>query len=191
MLPSDLPPAVSDRDIIVPIAEATDRHVKAGIDYWQSLRAERPFPARSALTLRGMAAFLAHTVIVRVIGGGADYEYRFAGDAQNRVFRMPLKGIRVSQIEAVLPQLGATLRGVYDSARTTAAPFVVRGRLLLDTFDSGPSYHETAFLPLGESDDAVDHLLLVGVNLPKPFWDIPEQKIGVLKKQLTVQAGVP
>ena len=178
-------------DVPIAVEQATDPHVKIGVDYWRSLCGGRRFPARADLTLRGMAAFLAYTVIVNVIEGGADYEYRFAGDAQNRTFKIPLKGIRISQIEAALPQLGATLRGVYDRARSPAAPFVMRGRLPSESFDSDPRYHETAFLPLGESDAAVDHLLLVGVNVPKPFWDIPDHRIGVIATQLAVQPIVP
>jgi hypothetical protein len=187
MLPDNIP--VSPTEAIVSIAQATDQHVKAGVDYWRSLCADRPFPARADLALRGMAAFLPYTVIVGVIDGGADYEYRFVGDAQTRAFKMPFKGVRVGQIEAAVPQLGAMLRAAYDSARSTAIPFIVRGSMPFEAPDSEPRYHETAFLPLGES--AVDHLLIIGVQVPKPFWDIPEHKYGVLVEQLKSPAATP
>jgi hypothetical protein len=56
--------------------------VKSAVSYWQSVKAQRRFPARADLTLRGMASFLSYTLIVAVIENGADYEYRFVGDAE-------------------------------------------------------------------------------------------------------------
>jgi hypothetical protein len=41
-------------------------------------------------------------------------------------------------------------------------------------------FHETAFLPLGANDLAVDHLLIVGVQVPTPFWDIPPEKLNAI-----------
>jgi len=148
--------------------------VKMGVKYWQSLCRERLFPARDKLTLRGMAPFLPFAVIVAVLEDGADYEYRYVGDVQRQAFRTNFKGMRVTQIEAAAPELGALLRAAYDQVRSTGAALLVQGRVDHEAEDSLFRYHETAFLPLGISDAAVDHLLIVGVQVPTPFWELPE-----------------
>ncbi len=141
---------------------------------------ERRFPARGDLTLRGMAPFLPHAVIIGVIDGGADYEYRYVGDAEREAFKSYFKGIRLTQIEAHAPEFGLILRSAYEQVRSTGRPFIVRGRSDLDPENSQLSYRETAFLPLGASDAAVDHLLIVGVQVPEPFWELPTDKLNTL-----------
>ncbi|MEJ0043268.1 MAG: hypothetical protein WDM81_14080 [Rhizomicrobium sp.] len=42
-------------------------------------------------------------------------------------------------------------------------------------------------MPLGVSDAAVDHILVVGVQVPAPFWKLPDDK----RRELAAQMGVP
>jgi hypothetical protein len=142
--------------------------VKSAVSYWQSIRAQRRFPARADLTLRGMASFLPYALIVAVIENGADYEYRFVGDVERQAFKRDFKGMRVSQIEKIAPKFGEIIRATYDKVSSTGLPFAVRG--LADHFKTNVHipYHETAFLPLGSMDGLVDHLLAVGVNIKRP-----------------------
>src|SRR6202789_2419961 len=102
---------------LFPVDDAKSSYVKAGVEYWRSLCAERRFPARVDLTLRGMATFLPHTVILTVIDDGADYEFRYVGDAQRQAFGTHFKGLRITQIEAAAPKLGAVLRLAYEQVR--------------------------------------------------------------------------
>jgi len=177
----------TDGAIFAPVESARSPFVKAGVVHWTALKAARRFPARAELTLRGMAPFLPYSVIVEVIDGGADFEYRYVGDAQRQAFKTYFKGLRVGQIEAVAPELGGLLRGVYEQVRASGVPFLVRGRLGEDTDDARFRYHETAFLPLGANDTAVDHLLVVGVQVPEPFWQFTDEKL----KDLTLRTGLP
>jgi hypothetical protein len=169
--------------MIVALEEAVNPYVKMGIQYWRSLCGDRRFPARSDLTLRGMAAILPYVVILGVIGDGADFEFRYVGEAQRQAFKTSFKGVRISQIEAVLPPLGAVLRSVYERARSLGTPFIVRGRIDHEPANSKLLYHETVFLPLG-AGAAVDHVLVVGVQIPEPFWDIPAVELISLAAQL-------
>jgi len=146
----------------------------------KGLRGRRRFPARADMTLRGLAPILPYAVIVSVIDGGADFEFRYVGEAQREAFKTSFKGLRVSQIESVLPELGEMLRDVYEQARATGTPFIVRGRVDHEPANSKFLYHETVFLPLGASDAAVDHLLVVGVQIPTPFWDLKADDLIVL-----------
>jgi hypothetical protein len=167
------------------VEKARNPLVKMGVAYWKSLCGQRRFPAHDALTLRGLAAFLQCAVIIDVLGNGADYEYRYVGEAQRQAFGTYFKGMRVTQVEAAAPKLGAILRSAYEQVRSSGAPFLVQGRVDHKPADPQLRYHETAFLPLGASDAAVDHLLIVGVQVPTPFWELPREKLKVLAKQIT------
>jgi hypothetical protein len=162
--------------------------VQEGVAYWRSLRGQRRFPARADLTLRGMAPILPHSVIVEVIDRGADYEYRYVGDIQRQAFKTYFKGIRVTQIEAAAPRLGGVLRAAYESVRSTREPFIARGQIDHDLPSGIFLFHETAFLPLGANDETVDHLLIVGVQVPEPFWDIPSDKLKTLRDAIRTPA---
>jgi hypothetical protein len=124
-----------------------------------------------------MAAILPYVVILDVLENGADYEVRYVGDIQRQAFGIYFKGMRLTQIEASVPEFGSILRAVYEKARLHGEPFIMRGQVHDELSDTKFLYHETAFLPLGASDSAVDHLLVVGVQVPKPFWDIPAGKL--------------
>jgi hypothetical protein len=127
-----------------------------------------------------MAPFLRYSVIIGVINDGRDYEFRYVGDAQREAFGTYFKGMRVSQVEAGAPDLGAVLRRAYDLVRSAGQAFVMRGKVDHEPPGSKFLYHETAFLPLGASEIAVDHLLIVGVQIPEPFWRIPAEKLAAL-----------
>lgn len=169
---------LADGVTMASIGDARSPFVKKGVDYWQALRGQRRFPARGDLALRGMAPFLPHVVIIGVIDGGADYEYRYVGEAERQAFKTYFKGIRLTQIEAHAPEFGRILRSAYEQVRSVGLPFIVRGRSDLENSQS--SYHESAFLPLGTNEEAVDHLLIVGVQVPEPFWELPADKLQTL-----------
>jgi len=130
-----------------------------------------------------MARFLPHVIIIRVDDEGADYEYRYVGEAQRQAYGIPIKGIRLSQIEAAAPQLGVLLRCVYERVRSTAKTLVVRGRALGGSVDEKPRFQETAWMPLGESDGCVDHLLMIGVQVPRPYWETSADTLELLADQ--------
>jgi hypothetical protein len=184
------PPTVHpsrDGATVASIEDAHSPFVKAGVEYWAAVKVARRFPARTELTLRGMAPFLPYSVIIGVIDDGADFEYRYVGDRQRQAFKTYFKGVRVSQIEAIAPELGGLLRSVYEPVRANGVPFLVRGRLDQEGDDARFRFHETAFLPLGAGDAAVDHLLVIGVQVPQPFWQFSDQAL----EDLTHRIGVP
>jgi len=175
----------ADGVTVTAVENARNPLVKTGVDYWLSLCGQRRFPARDNLALRGMSSFLPCIVIAGVVDNGADYEYRYVGEAQRQAFGVYFKGMRLTQIETAAPELGAILRSTYEQVRSTGAPLLVRGRVDHEPARSQFRYHETAFLPLGASDAAVDHLLIVGVQVPTPFWELPNEKLTILANQFT------
>lgn len=153
---------------IFSIDEVEHPIVKSAVSYWQSVRGQRQFPARADLTLRGMAGFLPYTLIIAVIDNGADYEYRLVGDVERQAFKRNFKGMRVSQVEKIVPKFGEIIRATDDKVSSTRLPFAVRG--LADHVETNEylPHHETAFLPLGVTDGLVDHILVIGVKIERP-----------------------
>ena len=155
-----IPPTYSIDEVEHPI-------VRSAASYWQSVRAQRRFPARADLTLRGMASWLPYTLIVAVIENGADYEFRFVGDAERQAFKRDFKGMRISQVEKIAPAFGETIRATYNKVSSIGLPFAARGLVDHVTTDDYVPSHETVFLPLGTTDSLVDHLLIVGVTIER------------------------
>ena len=178
--------ATSGEPSIFSITDAINPNVARAIDYWNGLRGERRFPARDELTLRGMAAILPYCVILSVVDAGADYEYRFVGEEQRQAFGVHFKGMRLTQIEAAAPQLGWLLRSAYENVRARGEPFIIRGPVVPGSQDKNCLYHESVFLPLGAGAAVVEHLLIVGVQVPRPFWDIPSDDLKVLAEKALV-----
>ncbi len=168
--------------MIISLDEARCPPVMLAIAYWRSIRYERSFPARSALTLRGLAPVLPYSLIVAVIDGGADYEYRYVGEAERQAFQSYFRGVRLSQIEARAPAFGSVLRVVYDMTRIDAAPFIIRGKVDHEVAGTETTFHETAFLPLGEKSSVVDHLLIVGVQVPEAYYQLLADQLRTLAK---------
>jgi hypothetical protein len=156
-------PESSSIEIVSP--ETLDSEpVRAGVAYWNGLRGERPFAARHELVPAGMAKFLRNIALVRVLDGGADYEYRVVGDAHVQAQGFNFRHKRLKEIEAM--RVDFTTRATYEHVRITASPFAVRGWVGRYEPNSRFSYHETAFLPLG-ANGIVDHLLIVSTYVPR------------------------
>jgi hypothetical protein len=143
--------------------------LRLAADYWLSRRNGRRFPARNDLHPRDMAKILRDTVLVRIIDGGADYEYRIVGDAQAQAYTVPLQGRRISDISVTAPWFGQIAASTYDYVRRSGEPLAMRGRVGREFPEAKFVYNESVFLPLGPSDDAVDHLLIVSTNVFNAF----------------------
>src|SRR5258708_39864838 len=65
---------------VIGLKEAECPAVRDGIAHWRRMRGSRRFPARSDLSPRDISGTLRHTVLLRVLDRGADYEYRIVRD---------------------------------------------------------------------------------------------------------------
>lgn len=140
--------------------------VALAVRHWGELKGKRRFPARDDISPRDMAPFLRNIVMIRIIDGGKDYEYRIVGDAHVQAQGINFAGHTLSAIEAINSDYGTNTRTAYDYVRATAEPIAMRGWVGRDRPQSAYSYYETAFLPLGQND-IVDHLLVVTNYRPR------------------------
>ena len=143
--------------------------LKLAADYWRSLRGGRRFPAREDLRPRDMTGFLRDMALVKVIDGGADYEFRIVGDAQAQAYSIPLQGRRISEISVTAPWFTQIATITYDYVRRSGEPLALRGGIGREFPEAKFVYNENVFLPLGASNDAVDHLLIVSTNVFNAF----------------------
>ncbi|MBV8977310.1 MAG: PAS domain-containing protein [Alphaproteobacteria bacterium] len=130
---------------------------------WNACRGERRFPPRAAITPRGLGRTLRHVSLLRVLDGGADYEYRVVGDVQVQAYGENFRNMRLSALAKRHPKFAEGMRIFFDGVRMGRDPFGYRGWIGRDMPHTRFSYHEIAYFPLGETDDAVDHVLLAGV----------------------------
>lgn len=146
-------------DAFFPVGEAESRTIKRAVAYWDDLRAGRRFPARSQVTLRGLGRLAKNAALVRVIDGGADYEFRFVGHEPTAAIGINLQGRRMSepQVESVMS--ANFRRRLYDHVVRTAMPWLFKSRMVNHIGLRLPVCSETAFLPLGAEEHTVDHLL--------------------------------
>ena len=166
---SGLPPS-DECPIAFPLLEELDHPILLrGIAYWRGLCAGRKYPVRSDVTLRGLVSLLHNTLLLRVIDGGRDYEYRFEGDAHVQAHGIGIQGKLWSEISANASSLRQLNKVVYDRVVADAAPVAVLGWLESDSQHWEFLYRQSVYLPLGPPDGTVEHILGFSVYLPRPI----------------------
>ena len=151
----------------IALAEIDSTILLQGIAYWRGLCRERKFPARADVTPRGLAGLLRYTTLLRVIDGGKDYEYRIVGDAYVMAHGTSFQGKRWSDTDKLSPGYHAAIKSTYDRVVRKGEPVAMRGWIERGGKNSGLVYSEYLFLPLGESDQTVDHILVFAVYVPR------------------------
>jgi len=132
--------------------------LRAAAAYWSKLRGDRRFPARSDLNPRDMRSFLPYISLLAVIDGGADFEHKIVGDIVVRAFSVPIQNRRFSAIAEDAPELIALSFELFRKVVDTRAPLAYLQRSGNDIYHIAYSEAEMVLLPLGQSDDAVDHV---------------------------------
>jgi hypothetical protein len=154
---------------VVKLGDLESSIVKQGANYWHALRGTRRYPARKELRPRDFASILRNTLLVRVIDAGADFEFRIVGDAQAQTYALPFAGKCLSEFAPSDTAYCYVLKGFFGHVTEHGEPVAVRGNMGSISSNVQFSYCESIFLPLGESDDAVDHLLGFSAYIPRDF----------------------
>ena len=161
-----LQPAPSRGDIL-PVEQLAGEAVRAGVAAWRILKRRRRYPARADLTPFHLAPILRDIMIVEVLEGGGDYEYRFVGENLIRGHEADFTGKRLSALVESWPRFGLGQRMLYEMVRAGGEPLGYRGWIGEDMPGAAFVYHENAVLPLGPDDARVDHLLIVSLLVPR------------------------
>jgi hypothetical protein len=142
--------------------------VRAGVGYWKRLCGQRKFPSRNEVTPRDILGLLRNTILLRVIDGGNDYEYRIVGDAHVIAHGFSAQGMKLSELGSFASGYGEVLKSLYDYPVRNCAPLALRGWISKGEDDSEFIYAESVFLPLGPDEATVDHVLNFSVYVPHP-----------------------
>jgi hypothetical protein len=145
--------------------------LQQGIAYWRSLCAGRNFPARGDVTPRGLSSLLRNTTLLRVVDGGADYDYRIVGDAYVMAHGMSFQGKLWSETDKLSPGYHAMIKSIYDRVVRKKEPVALRGWIERSRQQCEPIYSEYVFLPLGTDGATVDHILVFAVYAPREKLD--------------------
>ena len=140
---------------------------RAAYAYWRMLKGGRAMPARAELSPRDMRGILRNVVLLRVLGGGTDYEYRIVGELFVWAYGLQFRDMRLSQIEAAAPEHGARMRKLYEHVRTSAEPLAFQGWVGREIPKSRFVYYESLLLPLADDGATVDHILIASFYVPK------------------------
>lgn len=133
-------------------------------EYWNSTRGARAMPEAADLSLRGMRAFVTHTMRVEVrprAGGGHDFEIRIAGEDVKRVYG----DIRHKSLEEFLsPDTEQRWRLGFEAAAEKKAPLRNHGSIAFE----GKQWldYEALVAPLGSGDE-VTGLFVVFISWPR------------------------
>ena len=160
---------------MVPPHELDSEPVSSAIRHWDALRGDRCYPARDEVLPRDISSVLRHIVLIRVLDGGADFEYRIVGDAHVQAHEANFLGMRLKEIEDANPGFDPNTRATYEYVRFTGEPLAVRGWVGRDVPESKFCYYETVFLPLG-TEDGVEHLLVATSYVPRAGAEQLERK---------------
>ena len=139
-------------------SEVENRLLRKALMLWQDLRGERLFPSRQQLSPRVLGSLLSHAILIKVLDGGTEFQIRIIGDAIAAVQNVSMQGLTMAEIDVLLPGYGSMVRKSYIRACTTKMPQAYNGRLLREA-DRRIFNRELLLLPLGETDEAVDHLM--------------------------------
>jgi hypothetical protein len=167
--PEELRSAGLDKDPrtcrVIALSEIDDATLLEGLALWRSLCGGRKYPPRSAVTPRILKPLLRNTMLLRVIDGGRDYEYRIVGDAYVMAHGVSFQGKCWSQIENLSPGFHAYVKPIYDKIVRAGEPLATRGWIERGADSTGHVYCEYIYLPLGASDGSVDHILVFAVYI--------------------------
>lgn len=133
-------------------------------EYWRLQCRGRPYPQRSDITPRGLKPLLRHAVLVAVLDGGADYEYRVIGDACVQAHGCNLQGLRWSELDICNSGYATEIRKIYDCAaqmgQPCAASCIIPRRFFTAPYSDDFVHCTFLCLPLGQPDSGINYVLI-------------------------------
>jgi len=134
-------------------------HLRLGYDYWRLLRGTRRFPARDEIKPRDIAGALSHMVLVKVLDGGADFQFRIVGHHASLGYHIDFTNRLLSDVAVDLPRASRNWAAICRQIIASGVPLGVHVSSGLDAPEVNFTEAESVFLPLGPTDDCVDHVM--------------------------------
>ena len=156
---------------VVPLDQIESPVVRRGLDYWLNVRGSRSYPAREDIVPRDLAGLLRHVVLLRLMEGGSDYEFRIVGDAHVISHGFNMQGLKVSDVDTYSPGYGPVLKSLYDRVVRRREAYAFRGWLESGHQKQKYIYSESVFMPLGPDANTIDDVLNFAVYIPRDSFD--------------------
>ncbi len=145
--------------VLKPPEELRSPKVRLGFEYWRTLRGARPFPERDEIKPRDIAAILSHMVLVKLIDGGADYQFRIVGDHASRGYGVDLTNRTLSEVATLLPRASRNWSNIFNQVVASRAALAAHVSVGHDAPDVNYTEAEVVFLPLGGKEQHVEYVL--------------------------------
>ena len=149
----------------IPLAQVYNSTLLEGFELWRRLKGEHQYPPRSAMTPRLLKPLLRNAMLLRVINGGEDYEYRIVGDAYVMAHGRSFQGKCWSEMGDFVPDFHRFVKEVYVRVVQGGEPVAIRGWIERGLPSTGHVYCEYVYLPLGDDSVGVDHILAFAVYI--------------------------
>ncbi len=159
LTPDNLTPPIDSVGHEIAIGEITIDTVREGHAYWLKTRGTRAFPARDDIRPAEMKRFLPNIILVRVLDGGADFQFRVVGQASVAAHGFNPVNWRVADLDRRAEGYSSLVRRVFAQVCSSRAPYASRG--VLEHVDRGYRSYESLYMPLGPDDRSVDHIFTV------------------------------
>jgi len=154
----------------VPLSELTHPVVCAALALWNKRRGPRAFPSRTEIVPKSIASILRNVMLIGIVEDQSDFEFRIVGDAAVVVYGLNFQGMRRDQLNALESGFGDVIQRVCDSICRSREPIGVNG--VVEHTEISVHHHQGIFLPLGNSEFKVDHVLFVGGYVPMDISEL-------------------
>ncbi|HTP76726.1 MAG TPA: PAS domain-containing protein [Rhizomicrobium sp.] len=137
---------------------------------WNERRGGRRMPARADVLPAPMGRNIKNVSLISVLGD--DYEFRIIGEAHIQAYGARHQGKRLSEVMEFAPGFAGVLKRSVDIVVRKRIPIAYRGAIGRDVGNARFVWIETMFLPLGQRDDAVDHVMTASIYVPRNgIWE--------------------
>ncbi len=145
---------------LTPASDGTfrDERLRQALELWQGLLVSGKYPTRTAMTPRLMSGFLRQVCLLQIDAKSGGFMVRVCGDAIEHAWGRSLAGLVAEDLNQLSAGKGDSLRQICRWLVEFAQPLIVEGLLLPAT---SSVRRECLFLPLGESEAALDHVVAV------------------------------
>jgi len=141
----------------VALGEITSPIVRAGYEYWLLKKGDKAYPSRDEIKPAEIKKLLPNVILVHVLDGGRDYQFRVVGEAISSAHGFNALNWHLDQLDAQVNGYTAMMRNLFAHLLKTGWPFFAKGSLV--HIDRGYQSYESVYLPLGPKSGPIDHLL--------------------------------